>query len=59
MPNLLNTREAAERLGVSVDTVNRWARIGKLTPEVQLAGPRGARLYDANAVEALAAEVSA
>lgn len=54
MPNLLNTRQVAERLGVSVDTVNRWARIGKLTPEVQLDGPRGARLYNPEHVEALA-----
>lgn len=59
MPNLLNSREVAERLHVSVDTINRWARDGLLTPEVQLPGLRGARLYSPAEVDRLAADLEA
>lgn len=59
MPNLLSTAQAAELLGVSVYTVNRWAREGRITPSVQLSGPTGARLYDPEHIEAVASAKAA
>lgn len=37
MSNLLNRKQVAERLGVSVDTIKRWEREGKI-PRVKLPG---------------------
>lgn len=37
MSKLLNRREVAERLGVSVDTIKRWERLGKID-KVKLPG---------------------
>lgn len=57
MPNteqLLTTAETAERLSVSTATINRWVRVGQLTPAVQTPGIRGARLYAPDDVDALA-----
>jgi excisionase family DNA binding protein len=44
-PDLLSTAEVAQLLGCRVNTVNRWVRIGRLTPAVSLAGRTGARLF--------------
>ena len=44
---LLTTAEAAERLSVSVFTVNRYARDGSLAVAHKLPGLRGANLYAA------------
>lgn len=57
--NLLTTTQAAERVGVSVPTINRWARQGRITPAFQAPGVRGARLYDPADIDALAAEEAA
>ena len=56
MPNdeLLNTGEAAAELKVSVFTVNRYARDGTLEVAHKLPGLRGANLYRAADVKALA-----
>lgn len=56
MENLLTTAEVAERLGVSVATVNRRAAAGRLVPAVEFPGERGPRLYAVEDVEALASE---
>ena len=56
---LLTTTQAAERLQVSVPTLNRWVRQGRIAPAVQAPGVRGARLYDPADVDALAAETAA
>ena len=56
MSNLVSTAEAADRLGISVATLNRWASNGKVPVAVQAPGKTGTRLYDADAIEALAAE---
>lgn len=56
---LLTTAEAAERLGVSVFTVNRYARDGALGVARKLPGVRGANLFLSTEVEALAAERTA
>ena len=44
---LLFTADVAARCGVTVRTVNRWVRDGKLTPVAQAPGPRGARMFRA------------
>lgn len=46
-------------LGVHTRTVARWVDDGTLTPAAQAPGPRGAYLFDAEQVEALAAERTA
>ena len=53
---LLTTMQAAERVGVSVPTINRWARQGRIAPVFKAPGLRGARLYDPADIDALAAE---
>ncbi len=50
---LLFTAEAAQRLGVTPRTVNRWVREGKLTPVAQAPGPKGARMFRATDLEAV------
>ena len=54
-PRLIATREASALLGVTTRTVARWVDEGTLTPVAQAPGPRGAYLFDAEQVEALAA----
>ena len=53
-PRLIATREASALLGVTTRTVARWVEDGVLTPAAQAPGPRGAFLFDAEQVEALA-----
>lgn len=48
---LITTAEVAERLGVSIPTVNRWVRDGRLTPVQKLPGIRGANLFRADDIE--------
>lgn len=50
MAHLLTTSEVADRLRVSVATVNRYARLGEL-PAIVL--PGGQRRYRAEDVDAL------
>jgi excisionase family DNA binding protein len=56
---LLTTRQAAERCGVTVQTVNRWVRENRLTPAVQGEGSTGTRFYRQADVDALAAHAAA
>jgi DNA-binding transcriptional MerR regulator len=49
---LVSTDDASKIAGVSVATINRWAREGRLTPFVQGKGVRGARFYRREDVEA-------
>ena len=58
-PDLLSTAEVAALLGRRVGTINRWVRIGKLSPVVAMAGRTGARLFDRADVEALERERAA
>lgn len=59
IPRLIATREASALLGVTTRTVARWVDEGTLAPAAQAPGPRGAYLFDAEQVEALAAERTA
>lgn len=58
-PRLIATREASALLGVHTRTVARWVDDGILTPAAQAPGPRGAYLFDAEQIDALAAERTA
>ena len=44
--DLLTTADVAERTGLTVYTISRLVREGKLTPAHQLPGTTGARLFD-------------
>jgi predicted site-specific integrase-resolvase len=48
---LLLTREVAERKGVTVKTVNEWARLGRL-PVAFVEPISGARMFDVQVVDA-------
>ena len=52
--NMLATREAAEVLGVSVSTLQRWEKQGRLAPDTYT--PGGHRRYDETRLRRLAAE---
>lgn len=56
---LVSTAEAAEIIGRSIATVNRFVREGLLAPAMQYPGSTGARMYHRADVEALRAEVTA
>lgn len=51
---LVSTGDAAKIAGVSVATINRWAREGRLTAVFQGNGVRGPRAYRRSDVEAVA-----
>lgn len=55
--NLIPTKDAAERIGVPVRTLNRWVATGKATAVLKLSGVRGANFFDPQEVERLAAEL--
>ena len=52
MSNLVSTSEAARRLGISVATLNRWAKNGAIPVAVQAPGRTGVRLYDEGEIAA-------
>lgn len=53
--DLIPGAEAAKRLGVSIRTLNRRVAQGAIVPAAEAPGIRGARLYDADEIDALAA----
>ena len=50
---LLTAAQVAERLGVTVRTVARWADSGRLPEAIKLSGLRGPRMFRAEDVEQL------
>ena len=52
--DLMSTAEAADRLGISIATLNRWAKNGAVAPIVQAPGRTGARMFRREDIEALA-----
>jgi excisionase family DNA binding protein len=57
--DLVSTTEAAEIIGTSASTVNRWASNGRLPVALQSPGPTGARFYKRTTVERVAAKYRA
>ena len=53
---LFTTAQAAERLGISVPTLNRWVRHGRVQPAIEGPGLRGARFFDPSDVDTLLKE---
>ena len=52
--DLVTTAQVADRLQVSIETVNRWVREGRLVSTYQLPGARGARMFKASDIDSLA-----
>lgn len=52
--DLLTTRQAADRLGVTVSTISRWVASGKLAPALRIEGLRGPMWFRPADVDALA-----
>ncbi len=53
---LVGVADAAEVLGLSVDTVKRAARSGQLAPAIKMPGKTGAYLFRREDVEQFAAQ---
>jgi excisionase family DNA binding protein len=53
--DLIDSRETARLLGVSIPTVNRWAIAGRLPVAQRTSGKRGHRLFERREIERLAA----
>lgn len=51
--DLLTAAQVAERKGVAVSTVAKWARSGKLRTAWQAHGKTGARYFDPSDVDAI------
>lgn len=49
----LTAAQVADRLGVSIKTVARWANSGQLPTAVKAPGLRGARLFRATDIDTL------
>lgn len=56
MSNIIGSKKTADILGVSIPTVTRWAKTGKLRAVHKEEGLRQPWLFDRRDVEALAAE---
>lgn len=54
---LLTSAEVAQRLGVDVRTVARWANSGRLPTAIKAPGLRGVRMFRPEDVEALEASL--
>ena len=49
--DLLTTSQVAERIGVTVRTVNRWVAAGRLEPAITFPGHTGPNLFRHDAVD--------
>lgn len=45
-PELINTAQAAQMLGVDRSTLTRWVSAGKIKPHIVVPGYRGPLLFD-------------
>ena len=50
---LLTTREVADELGVTPQTVAKWVFAGRLTPALRGPGLRGSMFFDPSDIDAL------
>lgn len=53
---LIGSAQAAKVFGVDRATFNRWVAAGRIPIALELDGATGARLFDADVIDALAAE---
>jgi predicted site-specific integrase-resolvase len=53
---LIGSAQAAKVFGVNRATFNRWVAAGEIPVAAELEGTTGARLFDADVIDALAAE---
>lgn len=53
---LIGSAQAAKRFKVDRATFNRWVAAGRIPVAVEMDGPTGARLFDADVIDSLAAE---
>lgn len=53
---LIGSAQSAKKFGVDRATFNRWVAAGRIPVEVEMDGPTGARLFDADLIDALAAQ---
>jgi DNA-binding transcriptional MerR regulator len=49
----LTSREAAERLGVSISTLHLLSQLGEITPAMKAPGLRGAKWFSPDDIDAL------
>lgn len=49
----VDSATAADLLGVSLSTLHRWTREGKIAPAIQGRGIRGAKFYDRSTIDDL------
>lgn len=52
--DLMSTAEAADRLDISIATLNRWAKNGAVPVAIQAPGRTGTRMFRREDIEALA-----
>jgi predicted site-specific integrase-resolvase len=52
---LIGSAQAAKRFGVDRATFNRWVKAGKIPVVIEMDGHTGARLFDADVIDQLAA----
>lgn len=52
---LIGSAQAAKIFGVDRATFNRWVAAGRIPVEVEMDGTTGARLFDADVIDQLAA----
>jgi predicted site-specific integrase-resolvase len=55
-PPLIGSAQAAKKFGVDRATFNRWVAAGLVPIAAELDGPTGARLFDADLIDALVSE---
>jgi predicted site-specific integrase-resolvase len=53
---LIGSAQAAKKFGVDRATFNRWVAAGQIPIAVALDGTTGARLFDADVIDQMAAE---
>lgn len=53
---LIGSAQAAKVFDVDRATFNRWVAAGQIPTEIEMDGPTGARLFDADLIDQLAAE---
>lgn len=55
MPELLTTAQVAQAAGVSVRTIARWVKSGRIAPALQGPGETGAYLFDPSVLDDITA----